>query len=254
MIKQRILTVVGAAITMLFVYGGWLLTNELMDRQQDKLMDTVHSIEVKESLSTGLEDEQERVPLSDKEIVDILNIWNRKQVGYYHDPVDGQLTMEEAIKAAISGLSYFCEKGVLPSLISESEYAQTKAFLYDIKGNPSTRESISPAPRPLYSFWSVSLANKKVMIDLIINAQTGQIWTATITSFSEEVNINELSTLKVLQTYETYLHLFNGNQLRSDEYYSVKYYYNNLFGLSVYKKSSDNSPYGMIQFAIGSAE
>ncbi len=251
--KQRILSAIAAIFSVFIVCGGWLLTNALMDRQQFNLINTVRSVKVKESPEDNQDGEADRIILSTKEIADILKVWRNEKTGYYHDPVEGQLTMEEAIKAASSGLYYFCNKGVLPSQILEGDFNQTNAFLYDIQTTP-TREGVEPAPRPAYSFWSVSLANQKIIVDLTLNAQTGQIWMANITSTSDEINLNKISAIDLLQKYESYLSLSNGNHIESNENYAASSYYNDLIGLVVYKKTSDYGNYNMIQFAIASTQ
>lgn len=255
MIKKHILTVGAAAFSLLIVYGGWFLSNQLMDRQQYSLMNTVNSIPVKDTTTTDqdMENEPERL-LSSNEIVDILKVWNFDMTGYYHDPIDGQLTMEEAIKAAKSGLSYFCNKGVLPEEIINNEYAQTNAFLYDIQGKTkTTNPGVLSSMRPSYSFWSVSLANQKVLIQLTLNAQTGQIWMADISSSYYGKMIADINVLDLLLKYETYLGLTGGDSLRRNDYYATKNYANNQFGIITYKKSEAYSNYGMVQFSLGSA-
>jgi len=256
MIKQRILTVIAAAFSLLIVCGGWFLINELMDRQQTNLMNRVNSITVNETSNDDQdkEDETGRLLLSTQEITDILNVWRFDQTGYYHDPIDGQLTMEEAIKAAKSGLSYFCNEGVLPNQISENEYTQTNAFLYDIQDKKNISKVVPAAKRPSYSFWSVSLANQKVIIQLTLNAQTGQIWMANISLTSYDgINFNKVNVLDLLQKFETYLGLSDGNQLRSNEYYAAKSYSNNQIGIVAYKKIEEYSKYGTLQFSLGAA-
>ncbi|MEL7563747.1 MAG: hypothetical protein AAGU27_02525 [Dehalobacterium sp.] len=250
MIKQRILTAVAAVFSLLIVFGSWLLTNELLDRQHLDLMNTVHSVSVKEPPEAELGAEPAKITLSTQEIANILKVWQSSQTQRYHDPYDGQLTMEEAIKAANYWLSYFCENGLLPKGILASDFTQTNAFLYDVQAPGAVLAEVSPTPNPAYSFWSVSLSNREVSVKLTLNAQTGQIWIADIRSFAQTVNFNDTKVLDVLEQYEAYLGLSGSSGLRSDEAYAIKSYDNNQIGISVYKKAGESDHYEFLHFSL----
>lgn len=169
---------------------------------------------------------------------------------HYHDPYDDQLTMEEAIKAANSGLSYFCGNGVLPKEILASDFTQTNAFLYDVQAARTVPAEVSPVHDPAYSFWSVSVSNREVSVNLTLNAQTGQIWMADINSSSQGFDFNGKKALDVLERYEAYLGLSGGSGLRSDEAYASKNYGNNQIGIMAYKKAVKSGRYDFLHFSL----
>jgi len=251
-IKQRILTAIAVVFSLLIVFGGWLLTNELLDRQHLSLVNTVHSVSVKEPPEAELGAVPTKVTLSTREIANILKVWQSSQRQHYHDPYDGQLTMEEAINAANSGVSYFCENGALPKEILASDFTQTSAFLYDVQVTRQAPAGVSPAPDPAYSFWSVSLSNRDVAVNLTLNAQTGRIWLADISSSSQGVDFNGQKALDVLKQYEAYLGLSGGGGLRSDEAYASKSYDNNQIGIIVNKRAGKSGHYEFLHFSLTS--
>jgi hypothetical protein len=251
-IKQRILTAVAIVFSLLIVFWGWLLTNELLNRQHLGLMNTVHSVSVKEPPEAELDAEPAKVTLSTQEIANILKVWQSSQMQHYHDPYDGQLTMEEAIKAANSGLSYFCENGVLPKELLESDFTQTNAFLYDVQDSRAVLPEVFPASDQAYSFWSVSASNREVSILLTLNAYTGQIWWAEISLITQTIDFNSTNILDLLEQYEAYLGLSDIGSLKSNSDYATKSYENDQIGIIVYKKTGESGHYELLNFSLTS--
>lgn len=247
MSKQRILTTLAAVFSLLIVVGGWFITNELFEQQHAYLMNTVHSISVQEPPEAELSVKPAKTILSIKEIADILRVWQSGQEQHYHDPYDGQLTMEEAIKAANSGLSYFCEKGVLPKELIESSFTQTNAFLSDVEVPRPVPSDYSFTQDLAYSFWLVTLSNRAITIKLTINAQMGQIWMADMSSVAGFADFNDTKTLDVLKLYEAYLGLSGGGGLKSNEESSIKSYGNDQIGIEVSKKTGE---YEFLHFSL----
>lgn len=250
MIKRRILTVLAALFSVFIVFGCWFLTNGLLDQQHLSLMNTVHYTSVTEPPEAEPGAEAPKVTLSTQEIANILKDWGSGRSQHFHDPTDGQLSMEEAIKAAKSGLSYFCEKGALPKEILNSDFTETSAFLYDMEALQAARAEMIPAPDPAYGFWSVNLSNREVSVKLTLNAETGQIWMAGISSSSQDVNFNGIKALNMLNQYEAYLGLSGGSELKSDEEYAIKTYGKNQFELYVYKKPGEAGQYNYLSIQL----
>ncbi|RDU24612.1 hypothetical protein [Anaerosacchariphilus polymeriproducens] len=252
MFKQRILATVVALFSLFIVFGGWFLTNELLDRQHVKLMNKVNSIDFNEKLDVEPGAGRTKTSLSTKEIANILKVWTSDRIRHYHEPYEGQLTMEEAINAANSWLSYFCKNDILPKEILESDFTQTNAFLYDTNPVSQVPAMITPAPDPAYSFWSVNLINREVSVQLMINALTGEIWMVDISSSSLEVNFDNIKVWDVLEQYEKYFGLFSSDEPKREEAYASKSYENNQIGITVYKKAGESGHYGTIHFSLTS--
>lgn len=255
MIKQRILSVVAAVLSLLIVFMGWLLTNDLLNRQHLNLMNRVNSISVKEVSENELSVEPAKVTLNSQEISNILKVMHSGSKKHYHDPYDEQLTMEEAIKAANSGLSYFCDKGVLSKEFLKSGFTRTNAFLYDLQSVGQIPKPVGTGtlPDPAYSFWSINLSNHNISVNLTLNALTGQIWMADISSSSINVNFDSIKVLDILEQYEAYLGLTSSAELRSDEAYAFKSYENNQIGITIHKRSGRSGHYESLHFSLISA-
>lgn len=222
--KRWVPTAAAAVFSLVFALGGWLLTNGLIERQHAALMHTVHTVEISEPSVPEQSAAPEPVTLSIKEMADIVNLWNSNHTEHYHDPVEGQLTMEDAIMAAKDGLSYFCESGALPKEILADDFTETSAFLYAMGDDRGTADVLAPA----YSYWSIILNNRDVSIKLTLNAYTGRIWMANICSYSPEIVFDDVKMLDVINMFETYLDLPGGGSLLSYIDNAAKTYENQL--------------------------
>ncbi|MGI6451289.1 MAG: hypothetical protein ACOX3R_13815 [Desulfitobacteriia bacterium] len=58
--------------------------------------------------------------------------------------------------------------------------------------------------------------------------------------------------MAVLERYETYLGLYGGSELRSDEAYAFKSYAHNQLGIMVYKMGREFGPYESLHFSLTS--
>jgi hypothetical protein len=250
-LKQRMLTTAMAFLALLVVFGGWFLTNGLLNREHIKLMNTVHSIKVKEPLAAQEAIETSNVTLSTVKIANILKVWGSGRRSRYHDPYEGQLTMEEAILAANSGLTYLCDQGVLPKGLLEKDFTRTNAFLYDVQEKKAAPVRVSPDPA--YSFWSVSLINREVTIRLVLNALTGRIWMADLRSSTPGVNFDDQKAWAVLEAYEAYLGLSDGDVFWRDEGNALKVYGNNQFGINAYKRTGESGHDQYLHFSLNKA-
>ena len=204
-------------------------------------MNTVHSMNVKEPPVAQEAIEETKVTLNADKIASILEVWGSGRRPQYHDPYDGQLTMEEAIVAATSGLSYLCDQGVLPKGLLEKDFSQTNAFLYDVQDKRAAPVGVSPDPA--YSFWSVSLGNPEVSISLVLNALTGRIWLAEIRSSAPGVTFDDQKAWAVLEAYEAYLGLSGGDVFWRTEDNVLKTYGTNRFGINVYKRTGESGQF-----------
>ena len=251
MLKQGILTTAAAFFVLLVMFGGWLLTNGLLHREHIKLMNMEHSIKVNKPQVALEAIETSNITLGTDKIGDILRVWNAGRRSHYHDPYDGQLTMEEAIDAANSGLVYLCDRGALPQELLEKEFTQTNAFLYDVqeKKTAPVREN----PDPAYSFWSVNLINREVSIRLVLNALTGRIWMADLRSSAPGINFDHQEAVAILKAYEGYLGLAGGDVFWRDDANVLKTYGHNQFGMTVYKRTGESGHDQYLHFSLAKA-
>ena len=261
MTKQRVLTAAAVILSLFTVFGCWLLTNELLDRQHSVIMNSVHSITEPPSAESTAEPpsaESTAEPpsagqiagpavnkLSIKLMADVLKNWQLGGDVRYHDPYNGQLTMEEAIQTARSDLLFICGDGTLPEVTLTDDYTQTNAFLYSMQ----TSKTAVMAMNPAYSFWSVDLSSNRVSMNLTLNAITGQIWMARIKTLSSSDNFDNVRPLDLLNRFESHLGLSGGGELKSNDVGATKSYEGSQVSIFVSKVKS-NGHYDSISLSL----
>lgn len=105
--------------------------------------------------------------LTIEQMEEAIQFWNNRIGETIHDPVEGQISMEEAIELGKQWLTIMGEKKQIYSITA------TLSAGYQ-------RESPKKQLEPYYSFWTIEFSNQTVRTTLYLNAVTGQVWSAKI--------------------------------------------------------------------------
>lgn len=129
---------------------------------------------------------QEEYVLTAEQMKDVICGWDEHRA-VIHPPVDGQISMEEAMKA---GEEWLTNMGMIEIVDDEtcSMYARLSVAVQN--------ESAEAQLEPYYSFWFVRCSSQSMMAFLYINAVTGKVWNADIIlyeDFPEEIPYEKLS-------------------------------------------------------------
>lgn len=114
-----------------------------------------------------------RAQLTMEQVEDVVKSWNNRKNLLLHNPVEGQLTMEEAIQA---GKDWLVEMGYSPK-------EQESVAPFRIKATLAIGVGESGVGTPLeayYSMWSLWFSNETISVRLDLNAVTGRVWGAHI--------------------------------------------------------------------------
>ncbi|MGE5396066.1 MAG: hypothetical protein ACM3MK_00870 [Chitinophagales bacterium] len=227
--KQAIYTIMGIVFSLMIAFCGWVVTNTLLDRQESILLagstnntSAVETIPGTDNESKNLYPTTKPV-ISQVEMAKILANWNapRKSI-QPHDPVDGQLSMEQAINAAGTGLSDFAKQGIISPELLEGQFTLIHASLCENLPVIKKNQTIIRELPPEYSYWTIMFDNKKVNVRLTINAVTGAIWRADIISYQEGTTLTDLNWEELLDKYVVYLGLEGGQSLELGENWASK--------------------------------
>lgn len=173
--KQTVFTALGIAAAFAIAIGGWLLTNELLDRNENALLSATGKVQVRLPPENEVPDASDpgsgRETLSYEEIHDALLDWQTEGKVGLGDPVAGQLSMEEAVEAALSGIAHFSEFGISP----EGLYRDSKVSAY-LYWSMTENEELSLAADPAGAFWDVNLESGDFSAKVLVQATTGQPW------------------------------------------------------------------------------
>jgi len=220
--KHVIYTAAGVMFSLTIAFCGWILTNTLLDGQETMLLaatGSFHDPSANDETMTANTD----LKLEAEEIAKILGNWNT--LGSYtrpHEPVEGQLNMEQAITAAKDGLSYLSKQGIIPKEFLEEKFNRTNASLCQnqpatMDGNKSSYTMVKVELPPEYSYWDITFDNKKVGVQLTLNAVTGKMWKVHIVSYQDMDTFNNLDLEDLIKMYAAYLGLEGGDSLSVSE-------------------------------------
>lgn len=123
---------------------------------------------------------QERHILSGEQMADIILSWNNREMVLAHEPVEGQISMEDAVKAG--------EKWLAEMNIEEKEEQEIQTESYSINatlGVGKRKNESGKQVEPYYSFWTIQFVNKCMNTDVYVNAVTGQVWGAEVRLYDE---------------------------------------------------------------------
>lgn len=193
MINKYKYTFVSLVIAGFFVFGSMAAMNYILRIRETKLLTEsgrveveapVHAWENRQNDEESLADENagsEGYILNIQQAEDAIECWNNRIYVILHDPVAGQIPMEEAIK---SGETWLNEMKI---------QEETDAASYSVNAELGVCWRMEDAGEKLeayYSFWTVEYSGQSMRAILCINAVTGKVWGAEITfygSMAEEL-------------------------------------------------------------------
>ncbi len=128
---------------------------------------------------SGKTDTEGNASLSREQIAEAIRHFDRRKEEFLHNPVEGQISMEEAIGI---GERWIAEMG-----LKGGDGDREEAALYRAEATLSAgiTEEDSGELEPYHSFWRVCFLNQRGNGVLYLNAVTGGVWSAEITVYEE---------------------------------------------------------------------
>ena len=121
------------------------------------------------------ENTQDTYVLSIEQIEEVISSWDERKA-VIHSPVNGQISMEEAMEA---GEEWLMKMGMVENVDAES------CSMYARLSVTAQNESEKTQLEPYYSFWFVRYSSQSMMAFLYINAVTGKVWNADVTLYED---------------------------------------------------------------------
>lgn len=250
--KRRRRTAVGVLSSLVIVVCAWLLTNALLDRQEAALFARTGSISVPEVSWTrrGPQDDRnsdqnlDAVKLEERLMVKILENWNAPaSYARPHEPVEGQLNIEQAVTMARVGLSHFAAQGIVSSELLEDDFSRINASLWEnrpamMENQSSMQVRIGMELPPEYSYWVVTFDNTKMGARLTLNAVTGEIWRADVFLYQAGTMPADLDVVEMTEVYAAYLGLEGEDCIIYDQTRAIKGFGRNMLSVIAEKKKA----------------
>ena len=205
--KYTLLSLLFAAV---FVFGSMAGTDFILQMWEKRRLEESGTVTMEspvlawQSAETGEEydgqdseplvrDKEEDLTLTEKEIEQVIRYRKNCEGELLHDPVKGQITMEQAFAA---GENWLVEMGFWDHSRTHSEPLLHRASL----GTKTAKEGLHMPIEPYYSFWTVRFSSTDMYVSLSVNAMTGRVWDAKITLYDIE-NVNNDKSLDKLERF-----------------------------------------------------
>ena len=198
MSKRKIYTVLILCVSLAVIIGGWFFIRGMLYRKETEILahkgeilgivaDTEVIVNEKKP-ETG---KSEGVVLGEDEISEVLTVWNTGGREVLHEPLPGQMNMEQAINAGKEWIGRLAENGILPEHLSGCSFDNISAVL-------CSPDSGIYMERDYLSYWKVTYVKGDVEIGLIIHALNGQVWNASITMNEDNMLYGTCSDQEIL--------------------------------------------------------
>ncbi|MDE6387716.1 MAG: hypothetical protein K2L82_07935 [Lachnospiraceae bacterium] len=191
MSKSRICTFAMFLLAICIIFGGWFLTERLLVKHEVNFLDSTGRIEVRsEEIKLFAENEQENTgeQLTQQEEfyghemnaytrAKVLSVWDYGGKELPHEPMTGQMNMEQAIDAGKKWVETMAASGFFTDKLQGCEFDATKATLCTI----DTPRRYTDMEEMLYSYWKLWFVKDGVSVELMLHAASGEVWKAKFT-------------------------------------------------------------------------
>lgn len=214
MSKGRISMLLVFCLSFAVVFGGWFFTKEMLGRKEAEILAGRGrlAMEIPESDSgeAGYDAQEafEGEELSEDMMAEILKVWEAGGRELLHEPLAGQMDMEQAITAGGDWIGRMAEHSILPSCLAEGLFDSTSAVLCTLDGETSLEES-------LISYWRVTYMKGGIKIILTIHALSGQVWNADISMREDEMMLSACSEEELLAAAFPFITFITGNEVHA---------------------------------------
>lgn len=180
--RTRIYTAISLAAALVFLFGSMAGMKFIMAARERQLLTQSGYAEVESPVRTweGLEkDEGEEngtagYTLTMEQMEEVLINWKTSASMLLHNPVEGQLSMEEAIQCGekwLKEMGFDQEERISPRSV--------RAVLAVGDSGWIPEDQLAP----YHSYWMVEFQDAAMKASLEINAVTGQVWAASVTQY-----------------------------------------------------------------------
>lgn len=188
MSKMYKYTVITVILAVAFSLGSMAAVNLMLQAKEGQLLSE------KGEIVTGkaVWEWQKQKTLTIEQIEAVVSRWKRSMTMTVQDPVSGQISMEEAVKAGKEWLAqmeleeyeweYEDDSWTGRGYGFKKKQAENMYSVYATLG-AMTQEQFSKVQQPYDSFWKVQFSNRSLQAFLYVNAVTGRVWKAEVTLY-----------------------------------------------------------------------
>lgn len=195
--KEKGYTLLIFSLSLVIVIAGWIFTKSMLLQKENNILSQKGELYVGSSnlelFDNGQDSEWDEADneniytqnsLTEREIGEILTVWEMGGKEMPHEPRAGQLDMEQAIDVGKDWTAAMSEQGILPPDLAGGDFDNVSAKLL-------SRETQTVQDEIMLSYWSVQFTKGDTAIQLIIHAVCGEIWRAEITVRGDDNKLSE---------------------------------------------------------------
>lgn len=179
--KYKLITAAMAAVSLTVAFGGWFLTKELLDRKNAEFLNGTGAVALRSGQTALLTQEQadeaarafKKHEIPEKQMREILLLWDYGVKEMPHDPKEAQMNMEQAIETGKQWIATLANREIVPKTLVDGDFDRITAQL-------GTVEIQTELDERLLSRWMLEYRKDDVDINLTIHAMSGEIWYANI--------------------------------------------------------------------------
>ncbi len=168
-------------LALTFIFGSMAAMNFILYIREGRLLSESGMAVVESPVrpwqgwgeETDEKEEGERYSLTAVQVRDAVESWNKRLGETLHDPVEGQISLEEAVQ---EGEEWLISMGIGEAQGAEDGLKFGKAAL----GVGIQKGSSKVQLEPYYSFWTVHFSGLYTDAVLYLNAVTGRVWRAEV--------------------------------------------------------------------------
>lgn len=180
-------TVLTLFLALVFAFGSMAGMNFILEARENQILTESGRVVVeapvrawqeqdsREDEVTGGNSDQERYVFTMKQMEEVISRWNKRMAVTVHNPVNGQISMEEAVQAG--------EKWLIEMEMFGNEKDMEAYSVNAVLGVAIQKEAAGVQLEPYYSFWTVQFSGDAMNVVLYINAVTGKVLGAEVSLY-----------------------------------------------------------------------
>lgn len=206
---KKIITLGAIILAFVIAIGGLFIMREMVLKNGDILLSEAGSVKAAPMAGDVNEnvDAMEHPPLSKMEIIQILHSMESNEAEQPHEPMQGQISMEDAIEQAKEWTNNFYGQYLAEETADTLNYIKINPKLC-IKQNS---EITGNGSEVLNSYWTVLLETDKIRTEIVMNAVTAQVFRAKATATSAAYDFSGIDVDRLLDDYIASFHINSNN-------------------------------------------
>lgn len=168
-------TIVTLILAVTFSFGSMAVLKLILWARERQILSENGKIEATDSIREW----QKQGTVTIEDIEEIVSRWNGNMMSV-HNSYEGQISMEEAIRA---GREWLHEMDLEDTYVSGKDTDEQIYSVHAVLGEMVQEDFAEDDRKPYDSFWRVGFTSKFMRIFLYVNAVTGNVWNADITMY-----------------------------------------------------------------------